>query len=73
MFKKIAAASGAGLRAFGRAVPTIIRDLVGVAAVGLIAYGAWLLNPAAGFITGGTLLLVGVYLVSAQTNRGSVV
>lgn len=71
MFKQIAAVSGAGLRAFGRAVPTIIRDLVGLAAVALIAYGAWLIMPAAGFITGGSLLLLGVYLVSAQANSGT--
>lgn len=71
MFKRIAAASGAGLRAFGRAVPTIIRDLVGLAAVALIAYGTWLILPAAGFITGGALLLLGVYLISAQANSGT--
>lgn len=67
MLKRIATACGAGLRAFGRALPTIIRDLVGLVAVAIIAYGAWLILPAAGFIVGGSLLLLGVVL-SAQSN-----
>ena len=69
MFKRIAAASGVGIMAFGRALPTIIRDIAGVAGVALIAYGAWLIMPAAGFITGGALLVLGVVLISA--NRGT--
>lgn len=48
------------------ALPTFLRDLAGVAAVGLIAYGAWLITPAAGFIVGGTLLLTGVILLSRK-------
>lgn len=37
-----------------------VRDLVGVAAVGSISYGAWLVYQPAGFIAGGLLVLTGV-------------
>lgn len=36
------------------------RDTFGVSAVAMIAYGAWLIYPPAGFITGGLLILAGV-------------
>jgi len=71
MFKAIAAASSSGLRAMGRAIPTILRDITGVFGAGLIAYGAWLIYPPAGFITGGILLVTGVYLLSANATRGA--
>lgn len=48
------------------AMPVILRDGVGLIGVGLIAYGAWLVHPAAGYITGGALLLVGAVLVSLK-------
>jgi hypothetical protein len=47
-----------------RALPDLARDAVGVAAAGAIAYGAWLIYPPAGFITGGVLALAGVVLTS---------
>lgn len=70
MFKKVSAASAAVASALGRTLPTFLRDLAGLAGVGLVAYGAWLLHPAAGYITGGTLLLVGVCMLSGA-NRGT--
>ena len=70
MFKSIVAASAAGLKAFGRAIPSMLRDAAGLCGVGLITYGAWLIYPPAGFITGGILLVVGVYLLSASAVRG---
>lgn len=45
-------------------VPALLRDLLGLAGAGLIAYGAWLISPPAGFITGGALLVIGVVLSS---------
>jgi hypothetical protein len=42
------------------ACATIARDAAGVLAVASISYGAWLIYPPAGFITGGLLILAGV-------------
>lgn len=53
-------------RGIARAAPTVTRDLAGIAAVGSIAYGAWLLHPAAGFIVGGALVLIGVIASSPR-------
>lgn len=66
MFGKIGAALTAIGASFGRALPVVSRDGVGLAAVGLISYGAWQISPPAGFITAGCLLLVGVILISAK-------
>lgn len=66
MFKKMVGGLGAGMTAFGRALPVIVRDLAGLTAVGLISYGAWLVLPAAGFIVAGGLILTGVMLISAK-------
>jgi hypothetical protein len=60
-----------GLRAMGAAVPTMIRDLAGLAGASLIAYGTWLIYPPAGFITGGALLLIGAILVAFAGNGTS--
>ena len=35
----------------------IVTDIMLVIGMGSVAYGAWLLDPAAGLITGGALLL----------------
>ncbi len=43
--------------------------LVGVAGACLLSYGAWLLFPAAGFITAGVLCLSWSYLVSKVTGQ----
>lgn len=67
MFKRMAR----GLAAVGRVFPVVLRDLTGLAAAGSIAYGAWLIMPAAGFITGGLLVLVGVVLISAKGGAGT--
>ncbi|MER8540259.1 hypothetical protein NKH17_12470 [Mesorhizobium sp. M1334] len=66
MFGKIGAALTAIGRPFGRALPVVVRDGAGLAAVGLISYGAWQISPPAGFITAGCLLLFGVILISAK-------
>ena len=36
-----------------------VRDLSGLAGAALVAYGAWLIYPPAGFIVGGLMLLAG--------------
>ena len=69
MFGRMKAPLLKGLVVAGRALPVMLRDAVGVAAVGSIAYGSWLLNPAAGFIVGGMLVLAGV-LLSSRQNAG---
>lgn len=42
--------------------PEIIRDGIGIVGAGLIAYGSWLLLPAAGYIVGGMLIVVAAWL-----------
>ncbi|MEQ7870738.1 hypothetical protein V6R97_08800 [Chromohalobacter salexigens] len=47
----------------------ILTLLVGIIGAGLVAYGAWLVLPAAGYITGGMLCLVWSCLVSRAAAR----
>lgn len=56
-----------GLHAIARAVPKLLRDLVGLGAVASISYGAWMAWPPAGFMVGGALVLAGV-LLSARAD-----
>ena len=60
MMKLLAAA----VRTIAGAVPGLVRDLAGLCGVGLVSYGAWMIYPPAGFITGGLLLIVGALLIS---------
>ena len=60
------ASIGKGIARLAAALPIILRDLTGLAGAGMIAYGAWLIAPAAGFITGGVLVLAGCILVSIK-------
>ena len=55
MIDDIGARSIPAGKRFARAIPSAIRDGIGLSAVGLISYGAWLIHPSAGFITAGTL------------------
>ena len=64
MMKLLAAA----LRTIAGSVPGVVRDLAGLSGVGLVSYGAWIISPPAGFITGGLLLIVGA-LLAALGNR----
>ncbi len=52
------------LRTIAEAVPGLLRDLAGLSGVGLVAYGAWLVYPPAGFIVGGCLLIFGALLLA---------
>ena len=52
------------VRRTAAAMPGFLRDLIGLSGVGLVSYGAWLIYPAAGFIVGGTLLIVGALLLA---------
>lgn len=65
MMKHVAA----GARAIGAAIPALVRDVVGLAGVGLVSYGAWLTYPPAGFITGGVLLIVAAALAALAGRR----
>lgn len=51
-----------------RAAPTLCRDVAGLAGVGSIAYGAWLVYEPAGFISAGVLLLAGVLQLARQAD-----
>jgi len=57
------------LRAVAAAVPGLVRDIAGLSGVGLVSYGAWLIYPPAGFITGGGLLIAGALV--ALGNRSA--
>jgi len=52
------------VRATAAAVPGLLRDLAGLSGVGFVAYGAWLIYPPAGFIVGGSLLILGALLLA---------
>ena len=60
MMKQLAAA----VRTIAMVVPGLVRDLAGLCGVGLVSYGAWMIYPPAGFITGGLRLIVGALLIS---------
>jgi hypothetical protein len=64
----------AGARRFGgfaaRIVPVALRDLAGLAGVGLVAYGAWRVHEAAGFIVGGVLLIAAAFLFESGRKPG---
>lgn len=62
---------GYGIAVGASYLPTILRDIVGLAAVASIAYGAWMLHPAAGFITAGVLVLAGVIMLSMKAGGSS--
>ena len=66
MMKPLAVA----LRTIAGAMPGLVRDLAGLCGVGFVSYGAWLIYPPAGFITGGLLLIVGTLLI-ALGNRAA--
>ena len=66
MFKRVFLGGAALVSACAMAVGVVLRDMIGLAAVGLIAYGAWLIFPPAGFIAGGGLLLVGSLIASRE-------
>jgi hypothetical protein len=63
----ISAALGRLGAAAMRGVPVLLRNAVGLASVGLIGYGSWLIYEPAGFIVGGLMLLTGVLLLSWKT------
>jgi hypothetical protein len=44
----------------------VARDGAGLAGVGLISYGAWLVYPPAGFIIAGAMLLAGALLTGRK-------
>ena len=48
----------------------ILTPLVGVLGALLLAYGAWLIYPPAGFVVAGALCLFGSWLVARYLDRG---
>ncbi|MCJ3024296.1 hypothetical protein LLF05_05870 [Escherichia coli] len=48
----------------------ILTPLVGVLGALLLAYGAWLIYPPAGFVVGGALCLCWSWLVARYLDRG---
>ncbi len=59
-------AACSGVRSAIRAVPSLLCDLAGFAGAGSIAYGAWLIFPPAGLITGGLLLMAFALLIGKR-------
>lgn len=51
-------------------MPSLLTDVVGLSGAASVAYGAWLVLPAAGFITGGVLLMVGAVLSNVKPAGG---
>lgn len=66
MLKSVAANLGTFGARVAAAAPVVARDLIALGAVGLIAYGAWLVYLPAGFIVGGALLLTGALLTAKR-------
>ena len=50
------------LRVLARALPDLLRELIGLSGAAMIAYGCWRLHPSAGLIVGGILLIAGAWL-----------
>ena len=46
----------------------MLRDVGGLAGVGLVSYGAWEAYHPAGYIVGGALLLAGAWIAAAKDN-----
>lgn len=69
MFAKIWTGICAVGGAMGRALPTVVRDITGIAAIGSIAYGSYLVYPPAGFIVGGAIVLIGVIMASVASRK----
>jgi hypothetical protein len=67
MMGRIGGALGIGLLRFGAALPALFWNVLGLAGVALIAYGAWLIYQPAGFITGGVLLLAPSLLLAPRS------
>ena len=67
MMKQLAAA----VRTIAGVVPGLVRDLAGLCGVGLVSYGAWMIYPPAGFITGGLLLIIGALMVALGNRAAS--
>jgi hypothetical protein len=56
----------ATISAVKRAIPVLMRDVAGVAGVGLVAYGAWRIYEPAGFIVGGLCLVAAAFLLGGR-------
>lgn len=69
MLKTIGSGLGKASTAAALAMPTVVRDLAGLAGAGGVSYGAWLIYEPAGFIVGGALLLAGAILAAAASKR----
>jgi len=69
MFRAISSAALLVLRSFGRALPDLTRDAIGIVAVGAIGYGAWVIYQPAGFIVVGVIVLAGVLASSIGRSR----
>lgn len=50
----------AGGRWFASIVPALITDLMGLAGIGLLSYGCWLVYRPSGFIAAGVVLIATV-------------
>lgn len=51
---------------------TLLSFIIGLAGAGLVSAGAWLISPAAGLITGGSICLLWSFLI-ARSMSASVI
>jgi glucose dehydrogenase len=58
LFRRTGAAMGAAVTAMARAVPALLRDVVGLSGLAAIGYGTWLIYVPAAFIFAGLAMLV---------------
>lgn len=54
------------MKAIGRALPALARDAAGISGAGLIVYGAWLVYAPAGFVVGGTFLMLSALVLARR-------
>nr|WP_320406926.1 hypothetical protein [Klebsiella oxytoca] len=50
---------------------TILSFIIGLVGAALISAGAWLVSPAAGLITGGSICLIWSYLTARAVSAGA--
>lgn len=56
----------AGVSRVAAALPVMLRDLAGLAGFGAVTYGVWQIHVPAGWIVGGVMLMIAVWLTARR-------